>query len=84
MLPPTGRIATWQIRTRVRFHGDKVAEQWDIVDVDNLISPAHLNEAQIQLRRPGKQLRWCPRGDLNLTYMAPIALATEFALGESR
>jgi hypothetical protein len=26
----------------------------------------------------------CPRGDSQLTYMAPIALATEFAIRESR
>jgi len=36
-LPPTGRVATWHIRTRIRFHGDKVAERWDTVDVDDLI-----------------------------------------------
>jgi hypothetical protein len=26
----------------------------------------------------------CPRGDSQLTYMPPIALATEFGLGDSR
>ena len=37
-IPPTGRAATWLIHARVRFHGDKVAERWDVVDVDDLMS----------------------------------------------
>ena len=37
-IPPTGRVATWLIHARVRFHGDKVAERWDVVDVDDLMS----------------------------------------------
>jgi hypothetical protein len=31
-----------------------------------------------------RELHMCPRGDSQLTYMAPFALAAEFALGESR
>jgi len=37
-IPPTGRVATWLIHTRVRFHGYKVAERWDRVDVDDLLA----------------------------------------------
>jgi len=37
-IPPTNRAATWLIHARVRFHGDKVAERWDRVDVDDLLA----------------------------------------------
>lgn len=44
-IPSTGRVAAWLIHSRVRFHGDKVDERWDVVDVDDLMS---------QLTRPDR------------------------------
>jgi predicted ester cyclase len=37
-IAPTNRVATWRIHARVRFNGDKVAERWDRVDVDDLLA----------------------------------------------
>jgi predicted ester cyclase len=36
-VPPSNRVARWLIHTRVRFQGEKVAERWDEVDVQELI-----------------------------------------------
>jgi len=36
-VPASNRVASWLIHTRVRFQGEKVAERWDEVDVQDLI-----------------------------------------------